>query len=306
MASSPPIQHLYSKDIDPGAWDRCISAAGNGLVYAYSFYLDHMAPGWEALVWGDYERVMPLTPRKKYGIAYLAQPFLTAQLGVFGPELDGDIIDKFLSAIPHRFRYVDIYLNHGNLFAGTRHQFYSRVNYILSLKENYAELRARYRENVIRNTKRALSAGCVEDPSPTVDEVIALASYHLPGNSPEIRRNVARFRALYGVLEEKKMARCMGIRLAGQLVSSAVFFFSHKRAYYILVGNHPNGRTIGASHALIDFFIREHAQQELLLDFEGSDLRNLAFFYSSFGAKEELYAGLRDNRLPPWLKWMKR
>src|SRR6185369_17066679 len=89
-----------------------------------------------------------------------------------------------------------------------------------------------------------------------------------------------RFKKLYEVLYEKQMATTYGIYTSGgQLISSAAFFFSHNRAYYILVGNHPNGKTSGASHALIDNFIKDHAGQNLLLDFEGSEIRNLAFFY---------------------------
>ena len=30
-------------EIDKAKWDHCIDNAGNGLIYAYSFYLDHMA-----------------------------------------------------------------------------------------------------------------------------------------------------------------------------------------------------------------------------------------------------------------------
>jgi hypothetical protein len=99
----------------------------------------------------------------------------------------------------------------------------------------------------------------------------------------------------YGVLSAK-----------GEILASAVFIFSHQRAYYILVGNHPNGRTLGASHALIDAFIHHHASTTLTLDFEGSDIRNLAFFYSSFGAFEEYYPAFRLNRLPFWMKWLKK
>lgn len=90
------------------------------------------------------------------------------------------------------------------------------------------------------------------------------------------------------------------------MIASCVFFFSNNRAYYILVGNHPNGKTIGASHALIDAFIADHAGQNLLLDFEGSDIRNLAFFYSSFGAVQEIYPALKINRLPFYLRWLKK
>jgi hypothetical protein len=78
------------------------------------------------------------------------------------------------------------------------------------------------------------------------------------------------------------------------------------RAYYILVGNHPNGKTLGASHALINSFIEKHAGRDLLLDFEGSNVHNIAFYFKSFGASEEKYAGLRVNRLPPLLKWIKK
>ncbi len=52
-----------------------------------------------------------------------------------------------------------------------------------------------------------------------------------------------------------------------EVLSSCVFFFSHNRAYYILVGNHPNGKKTGASHALIDAFIKDHAGKGMLLDF---------------------------------------
>ena len=91
-----------------------------------------------------------------------------------------------------------------------------------------------------------------------------------------------------------------------KLLASAAFFFSHNRAYYILVGNHPDGKTLGASHTLIDAFIKDHAGQDLILDFEGSDIRNLAFFYSGFGAKEEMYPAIKLNRLPWYIRLFKK
>jgi hypothetical protein len=102
------------------------------------------------------------------------------------------------------------------------------------------------------------------------------------------------------------MATTYGISLNNELVASCVFFFSHGRSYYILVGNHPNGKTIGASHMLIDAFIKDHAGEKNILDFEGSDIRNLAFFYNSFGAENEIYPALKINRLPFYLKWLKK
>ena len=103
------------------------------------------------------------------------------------------------------------------------------------------------------------------------------------------------------------MATTYGIASAqNELLATCVFFYSHNRAYYILVGNHPAGKTGGASHALIDTFIKDHAGKKMMLDFEGSDIPNLAFFYSSFGAVEEKYPSIRLNRLPFYLKFFKK
>ena len=83
-----------------------------------------------------------------------------------------------------------------------------------------------------------------------------------------------------------------------QLTASCAYVFSHNRAYYILVGNHPDSRTSGASHLMIDHFIKEHAGENLILDFEGSNISSLAFFYKSFGSTLEKYPGIKMNRLP--------
>ena len=55
------IAYLSNKNIDKQKWDRCIDMASNGLIYAYSFYLDAMSKHWDALILNDYEIVMPLT-----------------------------------------------------------------------------------------------------------------------------------------------------------------------------------------------------------------------------------------------------
>jgi hypothetical protein len=84
MSEPAIIQHLTHAEIDKVKWDACIDKAGNGLIYGHSVYLNKMCNGqWDALVMGNYETVMPLTRRKKWGIYYLYQPAFTQQLGIF-------------------------------------------------------------------------------------------------------------------------------------------------------------------------------------------------------------------------------
>jgi hypothetical protein len=296
------ITYLERHDIDDEKWNVCIDRAGNGVIYGYSFYLDHMATQWSGLVWNDYEAVMPLPWRQKWGVFYLYQPFLTAQLGVFGNKLSKELFINFLSAIPGKFRYWDISLNHHNHFDAPGFPVFDRSNYILDLNRPYADIFNGYRQNIKRNIKKATNYGCsVEKDLPVID-IINLAGI----NSNHERSDFEKFERLFNFLKSKNQTTTYGVFSLKELIASSVLFFSHKRIYYILVGNHPNGRTLGASHLLVDAFIRDYAGKELILDFEGSDIPNLAFFYSGFGAVEEKYAALRLNRLPWYAKWLKK
>jgi len=265
-----------------------------------------MAKHWDALVLNDYKAVMPLTWNRKYGFYYLYQPAFTASLGVFGKTLTEMLIGEFAISIPSKFRLIEISLNSGNIFSGTGFSIV-RSNYILHLNKSYEELYKTYRDTHKRNITKAFQLGCSVRKEIAVDEIIQLNKEQLQqidGTKPEDYPN---FKKLYELLKNKGQAKTYGILdKQNKILASAVFFFSHNRAYYIMVGNSPDGKTLGASHALIDAFIKDHADQNLILDFEGSDIRNLAFFYSSFGATEDIYPALKINRLPWYVRLLKK
>lgn len=313
------IQYLRRNEIDILRWDQCIDRATNGLIYAYSFYLDKMSRHWDALVWNDYEAVMPLTWNRKYGLYYLYQPPFTASLGIFGNNLTEALVQEMLQAIPKKFRLIEIDLNAGCIIhpsgaagippsspAPSSPFTRLRLNYVLPLTKSYEALYAQYRDNVRRNIKKSQQAKCRYECGIDINDVIYLSQWQMQKVSNLGRDDYDRFLHLYHLLKERNQAIACGVYTPNdQLIASCVYFFSHNRAYYILVGNHPNGRTAGASHFLIDRFIHHYAGTGMTLDFEGSDIRNLAFFYSSFGAQEEIYPAYHVNRLPWWAKLFK-
>lgn len=306
MSGTGNIRYLVQKEIDKARWDQCIDNAANGLIYAYSFYLDTMSKNWDALVLNDYEAVMPLTWNSKFGIRYLYQPFLTAQSGVFGTGFNEYTRNDFLNAVPPSFRYIDIALNSGNILSVPSGFETIRSNYTLNMHRPYNDLFDNYNENTKRNIKKALQEGFTIARGFDVEKVITLAIAQMKEQGHEPAENVQRFRKLYSQLLQKKMATTYGVLSGETLLASCVFFFSHKRAYYILVGNSYTSRDKGASHALIDAFIKDNAGKDLILDFEGSDIQGLAAFYRGFGAMHEPYPALRINRLPFYLRWMKQ
>src|SRR5688572_10652470 len=307
MITGDQIKYLQHNEIDKVKWDACVTNAPNGLVYAYSFYLDAMSKHWDALVLGNYEAVMPLTWNRKYNFYYLYQPVFTASLGVFGKNLSEKVISDFLKAIPAKFKLIEISLNNGNLFNDSKSFSLLRSNYILHLNKSYEELYKVYRDNHKRNITKTFQLDCRASKEISVDEVMRINEEqlkHIDGTKPG---DYSNFKKLYELLESKGQAKVYAVvDLKNRVLASAVFFFSHNRAYYIMVGNHPDGKTIGASHALIDAFIKDHAGKNLILDFEGSDIRNLAFFYSGFGATEEIYPALKINKLPWYIRLLKK
>lgn len=300
-------RYLPYDQVDKTKWDACINRAANGLIYGQSRYLDAMSKHWDALVYRDYEAVMPLTWNRKYAIHYLYQPAFTASLGVFGNHIDAALLQDFLDHIPGKFKYWDISLNHDNLFSLPGYHLVERMNYVLPLNSSHDTISNNYRDNLKRNIRRSEQAGNRVVNDLDIPSAIALAKeqlLHLPGIDED---DFTRFERLCGMYRETGSCKTYGVfDSRDKLVSSAIFLFSHNRAYYVLPGNHPDGKTAGASHALIDAFIKDHAGKDLLLDFEGSDISSLAFFYGSFGSVEEKYSAVRLNRLPGIVKWMKR
>lgn len=293
-----PVRYLKQHEIDKQKWDHCIENATNGLVYAYSFYLDAMGKNWDALVAGDYELVMPLTWNKKYSITYLYQPPFCAQLGVFGNDISKEIIHTFLESVPKKFKYWDFYLNKTNLFAIEEYPMYERHNFVLPLYNSYEILSGNYAQSHLRNIKRSLKMENYVQKDIPLEQVIILANAQSQKFSNLKESDYTHFSKAFLHLKNNNRAATYGVySKRNQLMASCAFIFSHNRAYYIMVGNHPDGRTSGASHLMIDNFIKEYAGQNLLLDFEGSSISTLAFFYKSFGATLESFAGIKINRL---------
>lgn len=306
MNENVSIRYLRRDEIDKAKWDACIDSSDNELIYAYTYYLDEMAPNWDALVLDDYTAVMPLPWNKKYGFYYLYQPFLCAGLGVFGKDTSAAMVQRFLLAVPRKFKLWDMYLNYGNFFPVPGFDLYQRVSHVLYLNTSYDDLYGGFRLSYKTLLKRFDSLGFTIKKNIAIEDVLQLTKIKLVPVANVKDQDYTNFSRLYKKLLEKNQAVNYGAYSPqGDLLASGVFLFSRKRAYYIVAGNHPDGRTIGASHQVINTFIKEHAGRDLLLDFEGSDVHNIAFFFKSFGAKEELYPGLFYNRLPPLLRWLK-
>ncbi|HEV2481631.1 MAG TPA: GNAT family N-acetyltransferase [Puia sp.] len=300
------IRYVSHQHIDAARWDTCIDQATNPLIYSCHFYLDHMAAGqWDALILGDYEAVMPLTWRRKYGIRYLYQPPFTQQTGIFSPQpLPAALIDAFFKTVHDHFRFAEIFLNGSNLHPGLQ----PCANYILPLDATYARIAAKYKKDLQRNLKHAARFPFLYSTEP--DLGLTLESYRREygARTPHIGPgDYARFATLchYCHTRDQLVLRAAATP-DGEIMATALLLRDRHRLYLLQSTTPAAGRPKEANHFLLDQLIREWAESGLTLDFEGSELPGVAHFYKNFGSIDQPYYFYRYNRLPWFVSLFKR
>jgi hypothetical protein len=292
------ISFLLHDQIDRDLWDNCIKNAFNGLAYAESWYLDIVSPGWCALVQGNYNRVMPLPVKKKYGINYIIQPLFTQQLGVFSTQqMDSSVIEDFLISIPSKYLFTHINLNtHNHLLNPLR----NNLNHELDLIDSYDEIKSRYSANLKRNIKKAEKTSLTAVKHVRPEEVIRLFRNDRGREVKSWGEDQYRLllKLLYTGMHKNRMDTYGVLSSRNEIISAAVFLKSRKSLVFLFSGNSEEGKTTGAMPFLIDKYIEDHAEMHLILDFEGSNNENLARFYRSFGSSPIYYPEFKSARGP--------
>jgi hypothetical protein len=295
------IRHLKHREIDKIRWDKCIKESFNGQVYAWTWFLDIVHPGWEALVEGDYDRVMPLTSNRKFGISYMFQPFFAQQLGVFSRNiLNPLIIRSFLEAIPGHIRFVEIRLNSHNKVDEPGYMPVHHLNHELDLINTYDKLQKKYNSNTRRNLRKAQEAGLSLSKHIKPDDVIRLFRMNRGRTISHWNENeYNRLKKLvYQAIYRGQGFVVGAYTQQNELCSGAIFVRSHGKLVFLFSGSSPAGKELHGLTFILDSVIREHAPGHLVLDFEGSDNPGLAQFYKGFGSKQTTYPGITINRLP--------
>jgi hypothetical protein len=291
------IRYIVFDEIDFVKWDNCIKNSLNSRVYALSWFLNHTADRWDALVYGDYLFVMPLPVRKKFGIRYLYQPFFCQQLGIF-PTPSSEIQTIFATELVKRFKYADFQINSQN-----QPQFFSefkcieRINLILPLVENYPSLFAGFSKNTQRNIKRAENERVPIVNGVAIGEFLEMKKRHNKGNAP--LNSFDSLNRLISVSISNRQGMILGAYSIDNELCAGVFLLkSLTRITYLSAFSTRLGKQNLAMYGILDWILKKWAGSGYLLDFEGSNIEGVARFYKGFGAYSEAYFRLKRNVLP--------
>jgi hypothetical protein len=301
---SETIRYIQRKDIDVDKWDACVEAAPNGLIYARSWWLDTMADHWDALVIGEYDIIMPLTWRQKWGIKYLYQPAFSQQLGVISScEVSAKDAHCFYTELQKKFRFAEINLNYLNVFEETT----LRQNFVLDINVDYASIASHYKTDLNKNLHRSAKAGFTYSSDIQNLKVIELFKDTYKNKIVLSDDGFSKLNKAVEIGERKGMIVSRRVSDENGNISAAVLCLKdNKRIYFLLSVIPIAARVQRGNHFLVDSLIREFSRQPFLLDFEGSDIEGIAHFYKVFGATNQPYPFLRFNNLPWPISMLKR
>ena len=302
------IQYLQRRQIDDARWDTVIAGAVNGLPYAYSWYLDVVSPNWQALVLNDYEAVFPLTRRSKFGISYLFPPFFTQQLGIFSTkEITPEMVQLMLASIPSKFPFIEINLNYANHCLHPAFVLIPRVNMVLPLNKPYEEIRKGYNDNLRRNLQKGDKHNLAVKTGIDGASAGNFFRQYLGDKVENLKEDdYETLEKLAQLLVEKKMGQTYYVTNGNdEILATALFIHSHNRHINLLPAANQAGKEVGATALLLDHIIRQHANTDTLMDFEGSLIVGIARFYRGFGAEDVPYFRLSRSTVPWYIRMFK-
>ena len=306
MFSTTTIQHLARKEIDIKKWDDCINKASNELIYAYSYYLDALCTNWDALVVNDYEMVMPLPWRRKWGFYYLYQPFFIPLLGVFGNDLSPSIIKACLENIPKKFSYWDIDMNEKNeVSTSEKIKVRHRTNLFLSLDQPYQIQSKNYKRLAKRKIQSALENGLTIQRNVSPEIIIQSYEKHYEDKQRIIPHEM--YDQLVQVINTlpKKNYQTYLVKKQEEIFAFYLVLVDKQNVYSLLGGSTDEGKEHGAFYLATDAAIQDYSNSKKTFRFEGSDIEGIAFFDLQFGSFSVTYPHLQMNNLPWPLRYLK-
>jgi hypothetical protein len=295
------IVYLKHKAIDKEKWDFCVRESLNYHVFALSWYLDVSSPEWDALIYGDYEAVFPITQEKRKSVFVFFNPTFVNQLGIFSKQdITPDLVSDFLHAIPTKFKMIDIFFNPLCWYEGDK--FVKEIKYAqrVDLFKSKEEILSNYSKNLKRILKKAEKNVKIEfssDVSPVIQIFKENRGKNIEYMNDEAFLNLEM--TLQTIVSHDLHIICHARNEAGDLLAAAFFLNTGNSLVYIKGASSMEGRKQGAMHRIMDYIIQQEASKNrfLFLDFGGSTVPEVRKFNLHFGSEDYAYQRIYKNNL---------
>lgn len=301
---SHQIEILSSSRIDKDKWDDCIIKSGHNLIYAHSYYLNTLADTWHGIVVNDYECVMPVPWRKKFGIRYCYDVPFIQQLGYFtrNDEINQQLLlNTFLKFI----KYGHYNFNFSNYAVAARAGVKITTNYIIELtgKEYISNIFTKSFKQSLQKASAYPHTYSITSAAEAIKMYKDIYGYRLKNIKETDYKNLIKLTEIL-IPQNKCFARKI-TNGGGDTISIALILADESRLYNLINANNSEGRKTESNYLLYSQIFNEFACKGLLFDLEGSELPGVKNFYKKTGALNQPYYRMYVNNLPLPLKLFK-
>lgn len=288
------IRFLQHSEIDPEKWNQAVRNSLSPNVLSEYELLDLLTgkDTWHALVQDDYETVMPLPTRQKGVLKYVYTPFFLPQMGIFyKQDILPSVYERFFEEISQHYVLADLLMNGQNALDCEELQFPPHfVSYSLPMHLPYNQLYGQFHENTRRNIKSAQKQQSrVTVQEEQIADIIALFRAN-KGSEEAVHfreKDYARLQQVADYLLKHNLLEIYGVRTVdNQLAAGALFVKDSKRRWFWFSGRDNRLSETKSMFLLLDTYIRNHAESDLCLDFNGSSNPNVARLYQGFGSEK--------------------
>ena len=292
------IKYIKRKDLNSVKYNDCIEKSIQSRIYAFSWYLDIVADNWGVLVQDDYKAVMPIPWKKKYGIKYVYPPFWLLELGVFSLDENQDI-NSFLQVLCGNFKFIELRLNTKNKFLKSDFLIKRQFQY-LDLEIGYESILKGYNRNRKREIKKANKHHLIENWNDNPEKLITIFKANIAERVKGISdKDYTTLLNLMQFSIQKKVGELLTIYDSNDKLLAAAFFLKHKNKVTQLVcASDVSNRKNGVHAFFNDRAIFKYQPHFSVYNFGGSSMKNIANYYTSFGATTEDYQQIKYNNLP--------
>lgn len=275
------IKKVKRSALDLDKYTACLQHSINYRVYAEYWYLDTLTNlQWNCLVLNDYEAVMPLPFQKKFGVKLVSQPLHCQQLGVFHSnqftsEQFKNFLKKFSKNIVRGYHFNE---ENRDFF---EENIPTKINQILDLNVDYSAFRSKLRKNRKQELAKGLPPEYKIVTSETDQHFINLLEreYHQIQN----KSFFTQLKLIVNTIQSRKLGITISIFKENQVVASSFYIKSGNRLVQ-LCNSKQNNSIINFNTYIVDYVIKEYHNKAIILDFEGSSIKGVHEFNTSFRA----------------------
>ena len=304
------IQHYLYSDIDKQKWDACISNSLTPSIYCTATYLDTLADKWEALIVGNYEIIMPIIYKSKYGIKYCYQPSFLPHINIFCTIPITDILlNKFIvklqSIIP--FAEISFLQTIAHTYFPSNYTTSQHQNFELNLIDTYQHIYNNYTTSFKKSLRVAQRYQFQYSTTDNLTDVIIMYKKLYADKIKSLSEHeLNNFEKLCGILILQGQCVIKKVSDSQQQTMAFVILFVHKnKLYNILSCNTAVGRKLSANYFMYNEIINEYAGLPYVLDFEGSDIAGIATFFKKMSPIDRPTMALKYNKLPKIIRLFK-